>query len=354
MEPMTVPGSGAGDGQRDDLAPRQTGPHTWRADDVDDPADWTWTLSPTEIDELTSASAPYSGASPAQLRQLTMDGFHLPRLAANLVGLRERLTHGRGFELLRGFPTGQLTELQSAAAFVGLGLHLGSARSQNAAGDLLGNVRDAGADAADPDVRIYQTAERQTFHTDSADVVGLMCLAPAASGGESLLVSASAIYNEMLESDEDLAAVLFEPIATDRRGEVPAGADPFFAIPVLNWYLGSLTVVYQRQYIESAQRFEGAPRLTPQTIKALNLFDEIANDPSMHLRMSLRPGDMQFVHNHSVLHDRTGFTDMPGSSRHLLRLWLSVPDDRALPPVFAQRFGTTTVGDRGGIPASGF
>ena len=210
-------------------------------------------------------------------------------------------------------------------------------------------MRNVGADANDPSVRIYQTQERQSFHTDSADVVGLLCLQTGASGGDSLLVSAATIYNEMLRTDPALTAVLFDPIATDRRGEVPPGALPYFTVPVLTWYGNFLTVMYQRQYIESAQRFADAPRLTPEVIAALDLFDRIANDPQMHLQMRLEVGDMQFVHNHSMLHDRTAFTDRPDKPRHLLRLWLSVPGDRELPPVFAQRLGSVVVGERGGI-----
>jgi hypothetical protein len=240
-------------------------------------------------------------------------------------------------------------EQQSAAVFAGIGAHLGSLRSQNAAGDLLGHVKNVGADPSDPNVRIYQTDRRQTFHTDSTDVVGLLCLETAAEGGDSLLVSAAAIYNEMLDRDPALAALLFQPVATDRRGEVPEGCDPYFMIPVFSWFDEALTVLYQRQYIDSAKRFEEAPQPSTEVVDALDLFDDIANSRSFHLRMRLEVGDMQFVHNHSLLHDRTGFTDKPGSPRHLLRLWLSVPGDRRLPPVFAERYGTTTVGDRGGI-----
>jgi len=71
----------------------------------------------------------------------------------------------------------------------------------------------------------------------------------------------------------------------------------------------------------------------------------------MHLRMRLQPGDMQFVYNHSLLHDRTGFTDWPDPDqrRHLLRLWLAVPGDRPLPSVFAQRYGSVEIGNRGGV-----
>lgn len=333
------------------VAPRQSGPHVWTSSDFDD-ASWMWKLSNQHIDEVVAASAPYVNHTENELASLTAGAFPLPTLSSRLVELRARLTAGRGFELIRGFPAHELPERQSAAAFAGVGAHVGSLRSQNAQGDLLGHVRNVGLDAQDPNVRIYQTNERQTFHTDSADVVGLLCLETAADGGESLLVSVATIYNEMLDRAPELAALLFELIATDRRGEVPAGAAPFFGIPVLNWYAGELTVVYQRQYIDSAQRFEDAPRVTDEVEAALDLFDDLSNQPEFQVRMKLEVGDMQFVHNHSLLHDRTGFVDKPGSPRHLLRLWLSVPGDRQLPAVFAERFGSVTVGDRGGITAT--
>jgi alpha-ketoglutarate-dependent taurine dioxygenase len=144
---------------------------------------------------------------------------------------------------------------------------------------------------------------------------------------------------------------LFEPLATDRRGEVPAGMKPYFEIPVFNWHAGRLTTIYQRQYITSAQRFAEAPRLTSAHCEALDLFDSLAEDPALNLRMRLRPGDMQFVHNHVQLHDRTAFEDWPQPERrrHLLRLWLACPGARPLPEVFAQRYGSVTIGDRGGI-----
>ncbi len=330
-------------------APRQGGPTAWTGAELGHrQSEWTWHLGPAEVDELVSMSARYAaGLDP--LPCFTADDVSLPLLAPRLDDLRRELTHGLGFVLLRGFPSEELPVRQAAAAFLAVGAHLGSARSQNAAGHLLGHVVDTGADARDPNVRIYQTDERQTFHVDSADVVGLLCLQPAAEGGLSLLASAATVYNTMLDRRPDLAALLFEPVATDRRGEVPAGQLPWYEIPVLSWFRGALSVMYQRQYIDSAQRFAEAPRLTQAQTEALDLFDRIADEPRIHLQMRLERGDMQFVHNHSLLHDRTGFVDTPGARRHLLRLWLSVAGDRELPPVYAQRYGSITVGDRGGI-----
>jgi hypothetical protein len=331
------------------IAPRQSGPHVWKSAEYSDSGEWIRQLDAREIDDLLAASAPFADYAEDELSRISPEQFPLPSLGPYLRELGRRLTAGRGFELIRGFPTHDVPERQAAAVVAGVGAHLGSLRSQNSAGHVLGHVRNVGADASDPNTRIYQTNQRQSFHTDSLDVVVLLCLETGATGGESLLVSVAAMYNEMLARAPEMAALLFEPIATDRRGEVPAGSDPFFTIPVLNWYDDALTVIYQRQYIESAQRFDDAPELTSSVIEALDLFDELANDPDFHIRMQLEAGDMQFVHNHSLLHDRTAFTDKPGSPRHLLRLWLSIPGDRALPPIFAQRFGSTKIGDRGGI-----
>ena len=75
------------------------------------------------------------------------------------------------------------------------------------------------------------------------------------------------------------------------------------------------------------------------------------DDPKLHLTMRLAPGDMQFMHNHDQLHDRTGFKDWPEPERrrHPLRLWLTVDGDRPLPEVFRRRYGSVEIGNRGGI-----
>jgi hypothetical protein len=205
----------------------------------------------------------------------------------------------------------------------------------------------------DPNVRIYQTRERQTFHTDSCDVVGLLCLCEAVRGGNSLLASALTLYNELSRRRPDLAARLLMPMAHDRRGEVPEGMSPYFDIPVFSWFEGDLTVFYQRQYFDSAQRFAEARRLEPADVEALDTLDALADDPRLHLRMRLVPGDMQFVHNHTMLHDRERFEDAPSRKRHLLRLWLACPGARPLPAWFAPRYGSLAIGDRGGVVVPG-
>lgn len=313
-------------------------------------SDWIVPLDAQDIAEIDAAVAPLVERQ-ADIASITRADFPLPRLAGKLEQVLQALLQGRGFAVLRGLPIERYDMRQAATAFFGIGTYLGNARSQNAKGHVLGHVKDLGLDVKDPTVRIYQTHERQTYHTDSCDIVGLLCLKTARSGGLSALVSSTTIFNEMRRRRPDLLRLLFEPVATDRRGEVPAGMKPYFEIPVFSWYQGYLTAIYQRQYIESGQRFAEAPRLTSRHIEALDLFDSLANDPALNMHMEFRPGDLQFVHNHTLLHDRTGFEDWPEPEkrRHLLRLWLAAPGARPLPAVFAQRYGKVDIGDRGGI-----
>ena len=130
-----------------------------------------------ELDELAAAAQPWLPRverDARALNELTAGDFPLPTFAARAPGMTKELLHGRGFVLLRGLPVERWGARLCAVAFYGLGAHIGRPRTQNAQGHLLGHVRDLGLRSDDPNVRIYQTHERQTFHTDSADVVGLL------------------------------------------------------------------------------------------------------------------------------------------------------------------------------------
>jgi hypothetical protein len=329
-------------------------PSAWYGPEMARRSDWIESLSADELAEIEDACRPLTETR-SDLESLDAQDCPMPRFGARLARILEEVLGGRGFVLLRGLPVERWGRRLSAAAFLGIGLRCGNLRSQNAKGHLLGHVKDLGLSSRDPNVRIYQTNERQNYHTDSCDVVGLLCLQPAKTGGRSSLVSSVTIYNEMRERRPDLARVLFEPIDTDRRGEVPVGQEPFFRIPVFNWHQGLLSAMYQRSYIESARRFPGVPPLSPQQVEALDLFDQLANDPGLSFEMELQAGDIQLVHNHTLLHDRTAFEDWaePERKRHLLRLWLAPAAARPLPPVFVERYGSVVPGQRGGVAVPG-
>jgi len=346
------------DGYPAGLPAQISGPAAWIGPDVARDGAWLQALSATELAELEAAATPWLARTERDagaLNALTPSAFPLPTLGPRLAALRAELLRGRGFAVLRGLPIARWGRRLGAVAFYGLGAHLGQPRPQNAQGHLLGHVRDVGLRVDDPNVRIYQTHERQTFHTDSCDIVGLLCLQTARSGGLSALVSSVTVYNRLRAQRPDLCRLLFQPMATDRRGEIPPGAKPYFEIPPFNWHQGAFAAIYQRQYLNSAQRFAEAPRLSAAQVEALDALDALAEDPALHLMMALEPGDLQFVQNHRLLHDRTAFDDWPEPARrrYLLRLWLAPDDAQALPPVYAQRYGNVVPGQRGGVALPG-
>ena len=318
-------------------------------------AEWSHRLSPTEIAEIETALrlAQARGLAIAAIRQ---EDFPLPSLGPVLDRMRTDVLEGRGFALLRGVPVEGRPIAESAALYWGIGAYFGVARSQNAKGHLLGHIHDLGGlSATNPNLRSYATAERQNFHIDRCDVVALLCLRHAKAGGLSALVSAMTVHNVMAERRPDLLERLYHPFPVDRRGEVPAGKAPFYEAPVFNPHEGLLSVLYSRLHIGSAQRFPGARRLTAEDVEALDMLAALAGDPELRLDMNFMPGDIQFLHNHTILHARSAYQDWPERERkrHLLRLWLSPPGARPLPPVFAECYGGVTIGDRGGIICEG-
>ncbi len=299
------------------------------------PEEWTHVFSPDELAELLAAIAAVE-ARGLDVVDIGPEAFPLPLLERLLRRVRKDLLQGRGFSLLRGFPSDGLSPRQRAIGYFGIGAHLGRAVSQNAAGHALGHVTDLGFDYSQPTARGYQTNVRLPYHTDGADLVGLLCVRTARSGGLSSLVSSVTVYNEMLERRPDLVRVLMGATHRDRRGEIPPGKGPWYELPVFNPHQGFMITSYVRSAIRKAQRFAEVPRVSAQLTEAMDLLDALAESPDLHLDMELRVGDIQFVCNHYILHSRTNYEDHaePEARRHLLRLWLSCNDGPALPRVF--------------------
>jgi len=332
-----------------------SGPGVWYGRDLQSHTDWIRQFSAAELAELDAAVRAFKALG-TPLAEISPATFELPSLGIALAGILSEILEGRGFAMLRGFPVDRYSREEQAIAYMGMGSYFGKARPQNAKGHLLGHVKDLGLDIKDPKVRYYQTNRRLEYHTDSVDVVGLLCLKTAKAGGESFIASSMTLYNEILSRRPDLLPALFEPFPTDRRGEVPEGMQPWFDMPVYHYHAGRLTCIYVRQYIESAQQhFTEATRLRREQVQAMDLLDELTNDPQIHLSMAFLPGDMQFLHNHQILHSRNDFENWPEPARHrhLLRLWLAPASARPLPAIFAPRYGSVAPGERGGIVVSG-
>ena len=191
---------------------------------------------------------------------------------------------------------------------------------------MLGDVTDQGKTVDDPTVRGNELGGiALDYHTDGSDLVGLLCLRSARTGGLSCVANAVAIHNHLVRESPELAAALYEPLPYDTRGEQAEGAQAFYSIPAFTEHAGRLFVRFIPQYILASQRHPDAPRLSSTAREAIAAASALANDPDFNVYMDLQPGEMQFINNYHVLHGRTAYEDdvAHGYKRHLKRLWLA-------------------------------
>lgn len=331
------------------------GPAVWTGPEMATRDDWKVDLGPEHLAELESACAGLLGAG-HDIAGVRREDAVMPALDRLMEGIAGDVRRGRGFVLLRGLLVARWSREMTALAYWLIGTRLGIAVPQNGKGHVLGHVRDLGDDPLSPMTRIYTTRAAQEYHTDSCDIVGLLCLRPSRSGGASSIVSSTTIWNAIVERRPDLARVLLEPFVLDRKGEVPPGKQATYPLPIFHDFGGHISALYARSFVRAAQARPETPRLTPQQEEAMDMVDCLAASDELRLDMDFRPGDMQFLHNHQILHARTAYEDWPEPERkrHLLRLWLSTPDGRPLPECFAERYGTVEPGAvRGGIRTAG-
>lgn len=318
-----------------------TGPACWTGAELRQRTDWIHELTSSERDEL---SATLDRLGDVEAVTLEKSAFSLPVLAPRLAVVREQVLNGTGLALVRGLPVGE-DEARASRLLFGLGLHLGIAQPQDAGGALLHHVRDTGARVAGEDnVRTFETREAQPWHNDGGDIFALMCRAVSDTGGRSYVASAWTVFNRLLAMDPTHARTLQEIFCFDARGQQLPGQPPVQRVPVFTWRDDRLFVLHKRHYIEHAQRFDDVPRLTAEQWAAMDAFDAVCDDPEVHLDFQLQPGEMEVGHNFTVLHRRGAFdTDASvHSRRHMLRLWLGLPDGWNLPEIYrtTREFGT--------------
>jgi hypothetical protein len=297
-------------------------PAAWRGRTVE-PSSYVYALDGTERSELERALDRLSRERPA-LDRITKDAYPMPAIAQASARIRREIERGLGFVLVRGVPLAPRDD--AGRLYWLLGLHLGSPVPQNVEGEILCDVKDTGANPEDPETRLYTTTAEQDFHTDGADIIGLLCLATGASGGASRLVSSVRVFEEVRRRRPDLAPLLFEPWhfrLVGRRGDTSLPSS--FEIPICRFNGRSLATFFIPWYIRRAQLLPEVPRLGAARTELLALYEEVANDPALTLDMQFEPGDVQWLKNSVILHKRTAYEDSAEKKRHLLRLWLAAP-----------------------------
>lgn len=322
----------------------------WVASDFLSDRSWLYTLNAENLNDIDRSlhSVQAAGLSPPHFGR---EQFSIPSLEALLPSLVDQLDNGRGFFLLRGLPVERYSLRELKAIYWGIGVHLGNPVFQNKRGDLISHIEDRGDDYGDRNVRLYTTAAAANPHNDPSDVVGLLCVRPAETGGLSMIASATSIYNRLLERRPEYLEVLYKGFPHDLRSEGKTGSadETTPDMPVYSYFAGKLSCCLNSKSNRTAREAQGRP-LTPFELEAIGCVEELAVEPEHIVTMDFRPGDIQFLNNYVILHTRTVFTNSPDPTqgRLLLRLWLNLCEGRPLAPGFGDRFNN---GSRGGVPA---
>ena len=311
----------------------------WLHGDVQDESKWTVELTPADHRELDNALAVAKSHS-SDLLEIGLDRFPLDSLARKIENIERELIDGRGFVRVRALDATKYSDDELTMLYWGIGMHLGDPWPQNHYGHVMGDVTDQGKRLDDPTIRGNEIGQvGLDYHTDGADLIGLMCLRTAKSGGLSCVANVVAIYNDLVKTRPDLVEALYEPLPYDLRGEQAPGARPYYTFPIFTEHGGRLFVRFIPQYVYASQRHAEAPRITPLIREALDAVSAMARDPRYNVYMDLQPGEMQFINNYHVLHGRSAYEDDPasGHKRHLKRLWLATRFLKDRPERFQRR-----------------
>ncbi len=342
-----------------------TGACAWLGGDMARSTRWQRDLTPAAIAEIDAALRSVQQRGLAW-QEVTRDTFPLPGLAPLFADMADELENGSGMMKLRGLPVSRYSEDELRQIYFGIGANLGRPVFQNRTGELMRAIRDEGGDVGKRYGQIEKPSDgkgpflssyartlsngRLRMHTDRTDVVCLLCVRQARAGGVSKICSSVAIHNTMLERRPELLELLFQDYWRSRLGEESDKAESVYALPIFGLRDGRFTSHYSLTYIEAAQLAPGVPKMTAAQREAIDLLMELSEELSFE--MTLAPGDIQFLNSHITYHGRTPFEDdkASGQDRLLLRIWLSMPNNRALPHGQEVLWGSIDGGTpRGGI-----
>jgi alpha-ketoglutarate-dependent taurine dioxygenase len=301
--------------------------NSWRAADFADPSRYRIALTPAQAEELARAA---EAAPRTDFWRWRPDDVPLPAFQSLIARIVDDLENGPGFVVLSGMPSARFDRDGNVRVLAALCRHMGRVADQNVHKKKIEDIVDRGL-PMDRNTRGYMGTHAIGFHTDGADFTALYCLSQAAQGGDSVIASASAVYETIRAERPDVLALLERGFHHHRRGEEPKGEAPVSArLPVFWADRGLVHCLYNRN---PPSWLEGTGiSYTPAESEALDVLDATLARPEVHLRMLLNPGEVQFINNYNVLHARTSYVDGPGHRRHLLRLWLANPACRRAGP----------------------
>ena len=232
---------------------------------------------------------------------------------------------------------------------------IGTPVSQSANGDLVLSVRNESFGKNDSRTRGPNTNKKLSFHTDRCDVIAFLCLMPAKNGGENQVIESQVIEKIIQLERPELHSILKQKYPLKRHSVDSANEKPYVMQPIFSECQGYFACSYLRVLIDRADSDKNCPSLSKEQRDAINFLDEVCERKELQLRFTMKRGDILLLNNWTLLHRRTAFKDYqdPKMRRHLLRVWLSVPNSRPIDESFSDNFGSTKAGViRGGMKKS--
>ena len=256
----------------------------WFGRDLDrDALYWDFTLSHLAAIDERMARIEKMGLKFHEIRR---EHFSHPALDADLAAVLERIKTGPGLMIMRGFPVDKYDAERMQAVYWGIGTHFGVGVSQSADGDYLGHVTNV-AKAS----RGYTTDRELHLHTNSAEIVGLLCLRDAKEGGLSIYSSSLKVHEIIEREHPEYLPVLERGFRCDRRGEEAPEDDPVtpYRVPVFSTRDGLLSCRFVRGVIDKGAERLGE-KLSTLEQEALACFEEVAQRDDRAVRSHAAPG----------------------------------------------------------------
>ncbi|KAI4702400.1 hypothetical protein J4E81_002763 [Alternaria sp. BMP 2799] len=306
----------------------------WQGDGLQ-PAEYVVKLTDCDIRNVRAAIIKFklTGLPRTKIDQKTFD-LGSPKLASKLSSISKELHHGTNVVVLRGLDSAYLNDEEAVIAFAGICSYVCPERATDAyANQTLSHVLDATRKRVPDDCKNLGLAGSKItaamdFHSDrfSGDVIALYVRNDGGpdAGGEQFVASFPRIYNELLEKDPEVLETMAEPNwpfelkQKDGAPYLELGPTLFFSKgkPLCQLVKAPLLGT------DSIPRDPSMPRVTRKQLHAMHAVEELAK--RFCTKVDREQGDIQFLHNLTVMHARAAYRGVDGkaSTRHLLRLFL--------------------------------
>lgn len=316
----------------------------WKGEELIKDPSWVHVLTKDEVTEVESALQSVMNKG-LNFEQVQSKNFELPILGKRLIEIQSKIDNYRGIFLIRGFPVQKYSIKDLEKMYFGVASYIGKMIVQDTKGTLIDYVADRGLNYESIAVRGYTTNAELTPHCDSGDVLGLLCVRTAKSGGMNTLTSSMSIYNEILKNHPEYLDVLYNGYHFNIRGNGPPGEFVDVTkhrVPLYSYYKGKLSCRYNQKAILTAEELPGVPKLSQLEKDAVDYMAEVAMNPELRFDITLKSGEMLLLNNHAVFHTRESFIDDedPEKKRLLLRIWINMPHARKLETKFADHYNT--------------